>query len=109
MPAVSVSYARDDDLRSAVIDFSGSGDTTIIAAAAGVIRVARLFLVCAGATALVFKDGSAALSGAVPLITGVPLILGFDTRSWFRCAPGHAFVVNSSNGVQVSGICYYTV
>lgn len=109
MPALAVNYGSAlDDLRVAAIDFSGSGDTAIVAGGPGILRIWMMLLAVAGATSITFKAGTTVLSGAVPLITGVPLVLPFSTKPWFRCGAGNAFQINSSNSVQCSGTVYYT-
>jgi len=97
----------------AAITFSASGDNTLVAAGAAtqVVRIYRIFLVAAGATNLTFKSGaSTSLSGAIPMSANGSIVLDMDGgEPWFTCAAGQAFVLNSSNAVQVSGMVYSTI
>lgn len=92
----------------AIINFSASGDTALVAAvAAQTTKIYRLFLVVAGATTLTFKDGSSALTGAMTMTSGGSLTLDFDGNPWFTGSANTAFNLNSGNAVQVSGRLYY--
>lgn len=88
------------------ITFSASGDATIVAAGGvgKVTQVLAMVLSVAGATAITAKQGSAALTGAMSLATGVPLNLPFTGVPYFVTAANAAFILNSSNAVQVSGM-----
>jgi hypothetical protein len=96
--------------KSAAINFSSSGDNTVVAAQTiGPVNVYGLFFTVAGATNIVFKDGSTALSGAVVLTgNGSAMTLQINDEPYFQCQPGDAFVMNSSNAVAVTGTVYYT-
>lgn len=97
-----------------VVNFSASGDNTLVAAAAGqLINVVRLFLVVGGATNLTFKDGTGgtALSGPIPMTANGSITLDIPTVSipWFSTSnPVNNLVLNSSAAVQVSGTLWYT-
>lgn len=110
MPTLSVDLDnQNDDLKHAVINFSGSGANTIIAAGTSLLKIFKLFLCAGGTTNLTFQaDGSTALSGAVPMIAGSALILPFSTKSWFVIPAGAAFVINSSQAVAIGGVAYYS-
>jgi hypothetical protein len=106
MPAVAVAQVPvADDLATVVISFSTSGDQTIITVSGPPIRIYQLILSAAAATSVTFKDGTIALSGAIPLATGIPFVLDFTSKPFFRC--GTSFVVNSSAAVACGGIVYY--
>jgi hypothetical protein len=96
--------------KSAVINFSASGDNTVISAVSGApINVYGLFFTVAGATNITFKDGTTALSGAVVFTSnGSAMTLQINDEPYFQCQPGDTFVMNNSNAVQVSGTIYYT-
>lgn len=102
-------YPRINHLTSAAVDFSSSGDNTVIALTAGKrILIHRLWLVCTGATALTFKDGAAtSLSGAVSMSANGGLTFDTTGEPWFVTSLATAFIINSSNAVQVSGMVYY--
>jgi len=100
--------SNNSQTKNAPINFSASGDNTVVAAVAGKwIKVVRLYLVVGGATNITFKDGSAiSFSGAMPMAANGAIVLDVaDTLLWFN-ATGN-FVINSSNAVQVSGEVYY--
>lgn len=88
------------------ITFSASGDTPVVAAggAGKVTQVLALIITVAGATTITAKQGSTALTGAMSLATGVPLNLPFTGVPYFTTAANAAFILNSSNAVQVSGM-----
>lgn len=94
---------------SASVDFSASGDNTIVSGVAlQTIRVYKIFLVVGGVTNLTFKDGATGLTGAIPMLANGAFVLDFDTEPWFVTTAGNSFIINSSSGVQISGRCYYT-
>jgi hypothetical protein len=99
-------------IRSTPLNFNASGDTSIIAAASfGVIRVKGISFTVSGATNIVFKNGTAAVTGAY-VFTGngssmVHPILESDAAYWIA-DPSQAFVMNLTNAVQVSGTVWYT-
>ena len=102
-------YPRLPWLLRVPINFSASGDNTIIAAdAVNRIVIHRIWLVCAGATNLTFKDNLPS-PAAVPM--GVNGGLTFDATGepWFITNVNTAFIINSSQAVQVSGECFYTL
>lgn len=102
-------YPRLPHLLRAVINFSASGDNTIVGAdATNRIVVHRLWLVCAGATNLTFKDNLAS-PAAVPMGTNGGLTFDATGEPWFVTDVNTAFIINSSNAVQVSGEVYYSL
>lgn len=103
--------AGSPTLLAAKIDFSASGNTTIVAGVATqIVKVYRLLLVVAAATNIAFKDGaSTALSGAMALVAaGASITCTAEAVPHFSTAAGNGFVINSSNAVQVSGVVWYT-
>jgi hypothetical protein len=95
----------------AKIDAATNGDNSIIAAvAAKKHRIHRLVLTVATTTTITFKDGSTALTGAVTLAAGTPLILDATESEWplFSLSANSAFVINLGGAVQCSGRAYYT-
>lgn len=96
----------------AVINFNAAGDNTIIAApaAGNCIRIFHLNYKVRAATVITLKDGAAAISGPYNFAIGegqaydapggiYPLTLG----------DAAAFVINSTNAVEVDGFVQYTV
>jgi hypothetical protein len=110
MPTIDVSLNTETNpLPDTPINFSGSGNNTIIPGIPGqIIRVFRFWLVVGGATNLTFFDGTKAKTGPVPLIQSEAMVFTFDTKPWFLMSVGNDFIINSSAGVQVSGAAYYT-
>lgn len=96
-------------LTPAPIDAAAAGDNTLVAAVATKsIKVYRLFLVVAAPTVLTFKSGAAtALTGAMSFAANGAITLDLASLPWFETAAGEAFVLNSSNAVQISGALYY--
>jgi len=101
---------RSARLTVAAINFSSSGDNTIIAAGTGAqtIKVYRMELTVAAATALTIKDG-AVTEGARTLFAGGGLSWDYDSEPWSTGAAATAWKINSSNAVQVSGRIWYLV
>ncbi len=86
------------------INFSGSGDNPIVAAVSGKrIFIYRLYFILGAATDITFKDGSTALTGAMPFLANGFMILDPTQVPWHQTSVGAAFNINSSNAVQVSG------
>lgn len=97
-----------DQLSVAAINFSSSGDNTVITAGGGgqKIYVYKLYLVTSSPTDLQFKDG-AVTDAAIPMTSGGSMSLDFDSEPWFVGAANTAFKINSTNAVQVGGRIYY--
>jgi hypothetical protein len=104
--------ALREQIHQAAISFTTTGDNTVIAGVAGkVITIVSMVLVSTGTTNITVKDGTGgtALSGAMPLAAGVPLVLPPDpTVDWYQSAvAGNNFVLNQSGAVQISGTVWY--
>ena len=94
----------------AAINFSTSGDNTVISApASGGITVTGITFTVAGATNITFKNGTTAQSGAIQFTAagGALTLMEWD-RGYYFADAGNNFVMNSSNAVQVSGTIWYT-
>lgn len=91
------------------IDFSTTGDNTIVAAVANkTIRVFRFFFVCSAATSITVKDGAGtSLTGAMSMSQNGGFTLDFQWEPWFRTSSGNALIFNQSGTAQVSGRLYY--
>ncbi len=89
------------------IDIAATG--TLVAAVTGaVIRVLQYTIVAAGAVTLKFQSDSTDLTGAMSLITGVPLSAVAppthrDDCAILQTAKGEALKVTLGSGVQISG------
>lgn len=70
------------------------------------IRITGYELTSAGSNTIVFKDGTTALSGAMPLIAGSRLGVPPDEKPAFETRANTAFNVTLSAAVQVAG--YFT-
>lgn len=101
--------ALQNPLSGALISFATSGDNNIVAGVtAKVIKAYRLYIVVGGATNITIKDGSTALTGAMPFASNGSLVLDFSGIPWYTTSAGNALVINSSAAVQVSGRVEYT-
>jgi hypothetical protein len=93
-------------ITSAKIDFSGSGDNTIVTGQAGKqVKLASLVLTVGGETNLTLKAGATAITGPMDF-GGTDEPRGIvDTHGYcaLELAVGQSFVINSSAAVQVSG------
>ncbi len=95
-------------LTEVIINQSASGDTTLVSATSSLVtRLYSVFLVVAGITNLTFKDGSTALTGAMPFVANQGMALDLRAEPWFTGTANTAFILNSSQAVQVSGRMYY--
>jgi len=103
-------FGRLPVLLRAPINFSGSGDNTIVAADTNGNRIVvqRLWLVCAGATNLTFKDNLSS-PAAIPMGANGGLTFDATGEPWFITDPNTAFIINSDSSVQVSGEIYYSL
>lgn len=97
-------------LSAATIDFTSTGDNTIVAAVASqTVRVHKMFLNVSTATNITFKSGAGtSLTGAMNFPANGGIVLDFDAEPWFLAASGAAFIINQSGTAQVSGRVYYT-
>lgn len=100
-------------LQQAVINVNASGDSTILTGVPGKkIKVYRLKLIVAAATAILFKDGPTVLDGPLSFSANEGMVLDFtgnDMPPWYSTSPGNSLVINCSNGVQVGGNFDYLV
>jgi hypothetical protein len=95
-------------IQNAVISFAASGDNTIVAAVANKrIYIFRLYFILGAASNITFKTGTTALSGALPFQANQGMILDPTECPWHQTDVGSAFILNSSNAVQVSGSVGY--
>jgi hypothetical protein len=101
----------DSTIKSAVVNFSSSGDNVIVASVAGqLIQMVGILIVVGGATNITFKSGTGTpLSGALPLTANGALILDpVPNLVWYQTlTAANNLVINNSNAVQVSGTVYY--
>ena len=96
---------------SSAINYAGSGDNTIVpSSTTSPIHVWGIMFTVAGATNIIFKSGTTALTGAM-VFTGngssMTLQINMD-EPYFSCPTGNAFIMNASLAVQTSGVLYYT-
>lgn len=103
-------YPRLPTLLRAPINFSASGDQTIVAADTNGNRIVvhRIWLVAGGATNLTFKDNLSS-PAAVPLSANGGITFDATGEPWFVTNVNTALIINSSSAVQVSGMVYYTL
>ncbi len=98
-------HADVADLLQVPINFSTSGDNTIIAGVQDdVIRIWKIFFTVSGATQITYDN----VSGPLSFTANGAMVLDFDTKPWVTTDIGGSFQLRSSNPVQVSGIVYYT-
>ena len=92
------------------INFSASGDNTIVPADAVGNRVIvhRLWFVAGGATNITFID-RLTNPAPVPMIANMALVFDTGGEPWFITDQNTSFKINSSAAVQVSGECFYTL
>ena len=86
-----------------IINFSGSGDQTVLPAIAGrKIQVLFIVFILGGASNITLKSGSNTLSGQMNFAANQGMIIdGTDVD--IETNIGEAFIINSSSVVQVGG------
>lgn len=92
------------------INFSTSGDNTLVAGVGGqTIRIWRIIFNVGGSTNITIKDGAVtAFSGPLTFSSSGGMILDFSGEPWYTTSTSNAFVFNSTNAVQVGGTVWYT-
>lgn len=91
----------------AVVSFSGSGNNIVVNGTVGkIIKVLQIFFVVGGATNLIFKSGSTALSGTLTMLANGSVVLDYIQLP-LNCLTGDDFVINSSLAVTVGGTIWY--
>lgn len=102
-------YRRIPELPSSPIDFNSVGDNIVIPAVSGSrITVYGIWMISAGATTLILKDGASnEVSGPVSIAANQEIQLPLRGEPWITTAVGNDFIINSSAGVQVGGIVSY--
>lgn len=94
----------------APINFSASGNNTVVIGVAGkIIKVARIFFVLSAATNLTFNSGSTALTGPMDFAANGAIVLDFDKVPLTCKNTLDSFIMNSSNAVQVGGTIWYVI
>lgn len=97
------------------IDTATLGNTTIAAALTGKShRLVGGFLLAANTTTITIYSGTTALTGAMTLVAGTPLVLpaapsspGGGRQAYLQAADAAALVLNLSSNVQISGVVEY--
>ena len=94
--------------QSAVIDYSTSGDKTVVAAVVGkAIMVLQYELTVGGDVTLTWKSASTKISGGMPYKEGGGISSPFIPIGIRQTAAGEALVLTISAGVQVGGSLKY--
>ena len=102
-------YPRLPLLLRAPINFSSSGNTTVIPAdSINRIIIHLIWLVVGAATNLTFVDNLPS-PAAIPMAANGGITFDATGEPWFITDPNTDFIINSSTGVQVSGECYCTL
>lgn len=100
-------------LYKADIDFSTSGDHTVIAAPSnGYIAIEHINFIPTSAVTVQFKDGSTNYGGAYPLDAKQPVTLENTINNedgLMQMSSESAFIINTSAAVQVSGFVLYRI
>lgn len=87
------------------------GDNEVIAAQSGVAyKITSLLLVSDGATALVFESGTSGddLSGSLPMVANMGMVLPHNKEGWMMTKVGHALNLRLSADQAVTGFINYT-
>lgn len=100
----------DQQLKRKIIDSSGSGDNTLVAAVAGKkIRVYQIVLIAAGTVTIRFESGAGgtALTGQMPLTVSTGFSSGWCPVGHFETAVGALLNLELSGAVSVDGWMLY--
>jgi hypothetical protein len=96
-------------LSTTAINFSASGNTTLVPGVSGqTVRVFRLMFNVGGSTTIEISDGSTTFCGPLTFTATGGFILDFSGEPWFVSGISNGFVFNSSASVQVGGTVWYT-
>jgi hypothetical protein len=88
----------------AKIDFSASGDNTILAAAAGFrYKIRQMFFVPGGDTTIQIKSGANILVGGMPIKANMVMVIDASNMPWVSTNTNEALIFNSTAAVQVGG------
>ncbi len=103
-----------NNLSQARINITASGDSTLIAGAAGKqVRVYRMKLTVASASNILIKDGSTTvLDGPLTFAANGAMVLDFTNINmppWYITSTGNDLVINNSSGVQLGGNVDYLI
>ena len=94
------------------ISAASSGNNTLLAASTGYkIRVLSYTLVAAATVTASFQDGAGgtALTGAMTLIAGVPLVVNLQKEGHFQTTVSTLLNLSLGGAVQVSGHLTYAL
>ncbi len=110
---ITMSMIAGNALRTAIINFSASGENTVIAAPTdGFIVIDHINLMPTTANTITFKSGTTALSGPYPLADKQPLTLenAMQNRDGvITCRRNEAFIISAGSAVQIGGFIRYRV
>src|SRR5262245_42048748 len=100
--------------QNASFSSAASGDVAAVTGVTGInIKIWRVFLAngVAPAQALIFKDGSTALTGAIslPSSVGGAISLGDGINPLWILGSGNTFNVNESAATSVTGFVQYSL
>src|SRR5262245_44716474 len=97
-------------MNAVINNAAAAGDTPVIAAVAGQrFRIHGYAIQAAGNTTITFNSGATPLTGPMTVSgAGGAGGAGYHPGGWFVTGVGEAFIVNSSNAVQVSGHVDYS-
>jgi len=83
--------------------------TSVVAAVAGQrVRVYKLAITAAAAENITFLDGTTALTGAITMSTGQPLVLPMDGNPWLVTSAGNALNITPTSAAVLAGVIWFT-
>jgi len=89
------------------ISFTGTGDQILVPGIAGFkIGILQFFFVVSGAVTLIYKSGSAVLTGALPFLANGAQVQDF-VQLPLQCNIGDPFIINASSSVTLGGTLWY--
>lgn len=107
---IQLLYARVPHLLSLPVSFSSAGDNIVVTGIANKrIHVHRIWIVFGSAETVIFKNGTVALSGSIPVAANGAFTFDITGEPWFSMGIGNNFIINLASGSGVNGMIYYKI
>ena len=103
----------ENDLLTAVISISASGDSTVIAAPTyGYLAIDHINFIPTSAVGVTLKSDTTSLTGTYPLDSKQAFTIEnafLNPKGVVTCASGEALIINLDSAVQLSGMIRYRI
>jgi hypothetical protein len=97
------------DIKRAVIATSAENNTIVAAVTSKKIRVLSLFITAVAAMTVRFESatGGTALTGAMTMAAGTPLVLPYNPLGWFETVAGELLNLETATSNDCDGALQY--